>query len=506
MTSPRPLSPASVGDEFWGRGWFWCLLALLSTAPFVIAPLPMMPDYFSHIGRYHVMNHGRDSAWLRQYYAFHWTLIGNLGVDLLMVPLGRLLPTETAASIAAGMIPPLTIAGIHAVTKAVWGRIEAPALLALPFVYSFTFLYGFVNYHLAVALALLALAGWIRSGAWPAWRRWLVFLPVAAVLWIAHIAGWAVFLLLIGCWEVASARRAGAGLFASVRSAAIRCLPVALPLGAILAWRSDSGGTRFYLEDLLSKLDWVRILLRSEVMWLDLATMAVMLVVGFALLREPTVRRDPRLMLGAAALFICFLLLPLMVLGSFFADGRLLPVMAMVFFMATAVPGRVARLVALTGLALFGVRLTMTTVGWHTRGTAAVADLKALDGVPQGSRIAVMATPTGCEQWQLQGLDHLASLAIVRREAFVNTQWDIAGSQLMRPIHNQGRGFNEATTTRMVGRAAPCEGSTLASMLAALPRDRFDYVWVFDARADVPWLVPVHAGPHGRLYAIRTTP
>jgi hypothetical protein len=198
MPDSRPV-PGPVA--FWGRGWFWCLLALISVLPFIVAPLPMMPDYLSHMARYHVMNHGTESAYLPRYYQFQWALIGNLGIDLLMVPLGAIWPTETAARIAVASIPMLTIAGIYAVSRATWGRAEAPALLALSFVYSFTFLCGFVNFHFSVALALLGFAVWIRFSQQRALQRWLVFAPLASVVWVAHIAGWAVLLLLVGCWE-----------------------------------------------------------------------------------------------------------------------------------------------------------------------------------------------------------------------------------------------------------------------------------------------------------------
>lgn len=496
MTVPQPA-------PWWDRGWLWLVLALASTLPFVVAPLPMLPDYFSHIGRYHVMNHGAESAYLRQYYEFRWALIGNLGVDLLMVPLGRVLPTETAATICAAGIPPLTLAGIFAVARTVWGRVQAPALLALPFVYSFTFLFGFVNYHLALALALLAFALWVRAARWPPALRTALFLAIGAALWVAHIAGWAVLLLLISCWEFVTARRMGSKFLPSVVTAARRTLPVALPLAALVIWRSGNGGTSFDVRDLRSKLDWLTILLRSEHIWTDIATVLLLGVAGWWLYRKSGAARDGRLLFAALMLALCFLVLPKVVFGSFYADGRLLPVFAIVLFVGLGTPaGRVGTIVALLGVGIFAARLAMTTVGWQQRGSAAVADLEALDSVPRGSRIAVMSSPTACEDWHLKGFDHLASLAIVRREAFVNTQWDIAGSQLLRPLYNRGRGFNDAISTRMAGKRSACDGTPLPQMLAGLPRDRFDYVWVFDDAADAPWLRPVFAGPHGRLYRI----
>jgi hypothetical protein len=493
------------GGPFWSQGWFWFLLAIASTMPFVVAPLPMMPDYFSHIGRYHVMNHGAGSPYLSQYYSYHWQLIGNLGVDLLMVPLGHLFPTETAATIAAGAIPPLTIAGIYAVATAVWGRVEAPALLALPFVYTYSFLFGFVNYHLALALALLTFALWIRSARWPLAARLAIGIPLALMVWVAHVAGWAVLMVAIGCFELVAVRRSGASWPKALLVAGLRVAPVAAPLALTFAWRGSTGtATAPLLYDFRLKAAWLFVVLKSENRWLDIATVLALGVAAAALLLIRSFRRDLRVLLGALALAIFFVALPTVLFGSFYADERLLPALAILLFLGCAVPaGRSRTLVVALGLSLFTVRLAATTAGWYQRGNDAVQDLAALDPIPRGSRIAVIATPSYCESWQLHGREQLPGLAIVRREAFVDSEWDAAGAQLMQPIYNLGRGFNDTTSTRLIGKRRSCQGRPLEVILSDLPQGRFDYVWAFDAPAPaVTWLRLAYAGPHGRLYAI----
>ena len=52
--------------------------------------------------------------------------------------------------------------------------------------------------------------------------------------------------------------------------------------------------------------------------------------------------------------------------------------------------------------------------------------------VPMGARIAVLAHSSECGVWPLAGRNHAPSLAIARRHAFVNTQWDIPGQHLDR--------------------------------------------------------------------------
>jgi hypothetical protein len=421
-----------------------------------------------------------------------------------MVPLGAIWPTETAARIAVASIPVLTIAGIYAVARASWGRIEAPALLALPFVYSFTFLYGFVNYHFAVALALLGFAAWIKLAPRRAWLRWLVFAPLAMAVWVAHVAGWAVFLLLVGCWDFATAlgpRPNWRAVPGAVWQASARALPVAVPLLFTLLWRTGQASEP-HPYFLVAKVYWIFWLLRAENRLIDSASIALLAIAGVWLGRQVGAKHDLRLRIGAAILFVCFLILPQWLFESYYADARLLPVFCIVFFLGLGAPvGRSAGLVAMLGLALFGVRLAATTIGWRSRGSNAVADLRVLDKVPRGARIAVLRSKSFCGPWVLSGLDHLASLAIIRREAFVNTQWDVAGAQLMRPIYNLGYGFNSSESGLVNSQAKDC-GDPLATVLAGVPRDRFDYVWAIGSEPQVPWLKPIAAGPDGHLYRI----
>ena len=44
------------------------------------------------------------------------------------------------------------------------GRIPPTAFFALPFIYGYPFLFGFVNFALSVALAFLAFGLWLRLG------------------------------------------------------------------------------------------------------------------------------------------------------------------------------------------------------------------------------------------------------------------------------------------------------------------------------------------------------
>ena len=97
---------------------------------------------------------------------------------------------------------------------------------------------------------------------------------------------------------------------------------------------------------------------------------------------------------------------------------------------------------------------------------------------------------------------------MVRRAAFSNDQWDVAGAQLMK-IARPEAGYFAADPSQLVVER-PCGGDapwlSLDQTLKTLPRDAFDYVWLIDPpRYDVrltAGMTPVWANGTDRLYRI----
>ena len=71
------------------------LLALLAMLPLLWPTIPPLVDLPGHMGRYRVQLDYADSATLRNFYSFKWNLIGNLGVDLLIIPLSKIFGLES---------------------------------------------------------------------------------------------------------------------------------------------------------------------------------------------------------------------------------------------------------------------------------------------------------------------------------------------------------------------------------------------------------------------------
>jgi hypothetical protein len=505
--------PAAANRAWWQSPWLWLGLALASMLPFLVTSMPVMSNHFTHTARYHVMNHGAQSAYLPRYFAFDWIVIANMGLDLVMVPLGRLLPTERAANLAVALVPPLTVWGIYALARAAHGQVPATALLALPSVYCFTYLFGFENYHLSVALALLCAAAWIRLADGGALRRWLLMAPFSALVWLSHFAGWGAMGLIVLGWEL-SRLRAGprvpqlAGIIG-------RMLPLAVPMLLYPLWQAGGQGqgaaqgrsaTQFGTP--VQKLLELPTHFKGEIFWVDVLLIAATALVSLWMLWRLWRQRHAGMAIACALLLLAWAALPRLLMTSGYADQRVLAVAILLFALALpeATP-RQGRVLALIGLALFGLRLAEIGAGWRVRGPAMEQELAALAKVPMGARIAVFAPYSdGGLATPLHGLDHLANLAIVRREAFVNTQWDFPTGQLLRPMYNRGRGYNDITSVHISSGRAGDGAATLDARVDGLPRDRFDFVWVFRQDISRPWLDLVYRGPEGRLYRVMPTP
>ena len=118
--------------------------------PLLWPDVPPLVDLPGHMGRYRVQLDLATSPFLQRFYTFDWALIGNLGVDLAVIPLARLFGLEPAVKLIVLAIPPLTVVGFLWVAREVHGRIPATALFALPLAYSYPFQFGFVNFALAM--------------------------------------------------------------------------------------------------------------------------------------------------------------------------------------------------------------------------------------------------------------------------------------------------------------------------------------------------------------------
>jgi hypothetical protein len=509
-TAEAAVTPGEV-RPWWESRACLALVVLATMVPLLYPPIPPLVDLFGHMGRYRVELDLAQSPWLQLYYAYHWAAIGNLGVDLLVIPLNALFGLETAVKLIVLTIPPLTAIGMIWVAREVHGRVPPTVFLALPFIYGFPFLFGFVNFTLSVAFAFLAFGLWLRLGRLERTRlrAWL-FVPISLIVFFTHTYGWGLLGLMCFSADAVRLHDRGRNWFRAGFEAALHTAVMALPLVVMLAWRSEThGGATHGWFEWKFKWTWIYSALRDRWQWFDIGSLIVAaLVFLYAIVsRKLTLSRN--LAFSGIVLVACFALLPRIIFGSAYADMRLVPYMLAVGLLAIrfrGLPDRTtAQVLAVLGLLFFAARTAANTASLAIAANDQSAKLEAIALMPEGSRVITLTGMTCRAYWPLLRNSHIGAMVVVRRDGFSNDQWVIEGMNLMDLQYTRA-GYFAADPSQLV-RPNHCHDAihrTVDQSLAALPRNDFDFVWLVDVppydRSLVAGMTPVWRGPGSILY------
>ncbi|MEA3081029.1 MAG: hypothetical protein QOD54_697, partial [Sphingomonadales bacterium] len=479
--------------------------------PLLYPPVPPLVDLLGHMGRYRVELDLNHSAWLQRYYDYHWAAIGNLGVDLLVIPLGKLLGLEPAVKVIVLMIPPLTAAGFFWVAREVHGRVPPTAFFALPFIYGYPFLFGFVNFALSVALAFLAFGLWLRLGRLERTKlRSLLFVPISLIVFFCHTYGWGLLGLMCFSADAVRLHDRGRSWWRAGLEAALHTSVMALPILAMLLWRGEThGGQTIDWFDWKVKWRWIYSALRDRWKWFDIGSLIVPALVFLYAIFSRKLELSRNLAFSAIVLAVCFVILPRIIFGSAYADMRLVPYLMAVGLLAIRFRGApdrtMAQVLAVIGLLFFATRTVANTISLGRAANDQSAKLKAIDLMPRGARVISLVGMTCQEYWPMLRNGHLGAMVIVRREGFSNDQWLLEGVNLL-DLKYRAAGYFAADPSQLV-RPNQCRDPLhrmIDDSLSRLPRKDFDYVWLIDVPpydpATVADMRPVWRGPGSILY------
>ena len=273
--------------------------------------------------------------------------------------------------------------------------------------------------------------------------------------------------------------------------------------------------------DFQSKVTGLSLVLRDQWPLLDYTSLAMMIILIMAgllmayVLKSGRVSWVPVLGTPALLLFALIILMPAQLSVSALADARLWPITLATALLAIRLSPDQHRLrggIAMAGLMLFLTRIAVATAGFMVLDRDIAAHLKALERIAPGSRIAVLVK-NPCRDYRLiHRLNHIDAMAIVRRDAFTDTQWHIKGSHRVLPLGGAGTPFNADPSQFIPGEGcnAPLnpdqQMAALQRRIAQIPPDRFDYLWVIDFAprmiAPQPWLLKLYADDLTSLYRI----
>lgn len=511
---PMASSPPPDTSTPWWSDWRYALALVLACAVPLLGPkLPPFTDLLGHLARYHVELNIDSSPYLKRYFGFQWQLLGNLGVDLLVIPLSKIMPLQLAVKLITLAIPPMTAAGLLWIAREAHGRIPPTAAFALPLAYGYPFQFGFINSSLSMALCFLAFGLWLylaRKGRFG--LRAILFVPIGSLIWLCHSYGWGVLGLLVFSAELVRDRGHGGSRFHAIWRAGLSTFPLWPPIILMLAWRSGavSGSTGDWFN-WVAKYAYVIAVLRERWMGFDVGSLILLLMLLLAGITRLRLKFERMLGIAAIILAITYVLLPRVLLGSAYADMRLVPFALAIAIIALR-PIDLSNRALANGLAIAGCLFVVTRMGASTWSLwqfdkAYDVQLKAIDHIDRGSRVLVLVN-LFCEgQWTKTRMDHLGSQVIVRRDAFANGQWTMPGAQLLTVTYKEAGRFARDPTQLLRPRTCRRRGEPiLEDTLRYFPRRAFDYLWLIDMPSErwpnQPDLIPIWHTERGVLYRV----
>jgi hypothetical protein len=410
------------------------MLCLVLLAPLLLVDVPPLLDYPNHLARAVFLAFGASDPFMSQYYAAHWAIIPDLGTDLVLPPLMRVLPIYVAGKVVVGCIVVLPVLGTIAYSRAVFGVRSAWPLGSVLAAYNGTLLLGFLNFVAGAGLALLMAAAWIAWRDRYPWRTVILTSVGTVALFFCHLMGLAFWVILISGHEVAwlwshrrngvvMARRITAGIAVMAGPLLLYVVSPLSTVATVTAWPS-----------LDEKLREVVMPFANYVLPLDIGT--IVAVVGFLLACAFIGRCRVTIASGVplVLLALLFVVSPNAIKGTYLFDTRFSVMFGYMLFGAV-LPAPLPRRATVAAMTLFGalfvVRMAVVDVAWaeHRRD---VADLRAtIAAVPPGARVfvATVSQEEAPGYWQHGAMSrrlslglpldgHLAALLLIERRAY----------------------------------------------------------------------------------------
>ncbi|MDP4575805.1 hypothetical protein Q9K02_11695 [Qipengyuania sp. G39] len=467
----------------------WPVLLFACAVPLLLVEFPPLVDLFGHLGRYAIQTQLAERPELQPYFSYQWQLVGNLGADLVVELLAPILGLEPTVGLIVLATQLLAASGILAISTALHGRITPFAVCALPLIYAFPFQYGFLNFSLSMALAMLVFAAWLHLRQSQVALRAPLFLAVAGLtVWLCHAFGWAFLGLLCGSASLHARWTEGLRGADLVLRVLSDCGVLLLAIVPMLVWRTGSAGADTTEWSVLLKIVWLVSVFRSGppmLDWLSAGFLAAVVLAGFVL--RP-VRVHGAMAIAALFCIGAFMALPARVFGSFYADMRLVPytlIVALLALSGSDLSRSLQRVMFVAALAFLGLRIGATSVDFVDKDRLVQANLPALDVIPRGARVVNFAVEQCGFQWRLNPLRHLGGFAIARRSAFTNDQWEMAGANALTVHYPEGESFVRDPSQSVV--SVECADSglpALAHSLSNVPRDAFTHIWIHGIEPD----------------------
>ena len=397
---------------------------------FTCSPLPLA-DYPNHLARMYIITSLGHSPLLQRYYEIHWQLIPNLALDLVVPPLARFMPLEWAMLLFTGITLVSLVTGCFAVHRALFGRLSYAPFAVFLLLYNRQFLWGFLNYLFSLGLALLTFALWVALRRKPIGVRCGIFVILALMVFVSHLAGFGVLGVLIVGYEVHSFLQ-GKDCRALRNDLVAATIVLGLPAALFLLFSpTRTRSTPSALWELRSRIIGLMDAFNNYTLALDAATfLLVVTAIGVGLLLRKA-RLHSRMWLPLVSLALIYCVINPQLLGSTGADRRLIPALFLVLACSLEWNVRERYFVAAIGL-VFLVRTAVVIKNWSAANVIYSANVQVIDQIPRGVKVAAAVGELNFPQLNNPPVLHLPNMAVIRRQVLINSLFVYDGVQPLR--------------------------------------------------------------------------
>jgi hypothetical protein len=428
MAWARPGSDRSVAVVV------FALLAAASLLPVLLTPIPAMVDYPNHLARMYILSqNGTPDA--NPYYEVAWALYPNLAMDLLVPQMARLISVENATRLFLLLSQLLIVGGALVLERVVKGRVHLAGFAALMFLYCLPFTWGFVNFEFGLGVALWSIAAYLMLAE----RAWLVRFVVNAVfvtaLFAAHFFSLGIYGATLGFYELWRAHDRKVSYRDAIWRLAVLAIPALALFGVmqLTAGSIGSEGTAWFFE---FKPVWLFRIMNGYNLTVSAASALALVALLYFAARRGVLKLEPAGIWLAIGFALLYLAIPSTLLGTSFADLRVIPAAALILpaFCSLSLPGRrwtMAALAAVTGITLANLAIVFAV--WLSYRADYAAIIESFHKIDRGSKVLVGGSGEGEDppfnDLTQYPMAYAPTLAVHYANAFVPNLFTAVGKQ-----------------------------------------------------------------------------
>jgi hypothetical protein len=496
-----------------GPKCIFALLVVASLCPALLVPIPAMVDYPNHLARMFILSRA-GTADANPFYQVTWAAYPNLAMDLIVPWVARLISVEAATRVFLLLSQLLIVTGAVAIELVVKRRFNVAGFVAVIFLYSLPFAWGFLNFEFGLGVALWGIAAslMIRERHWS--LRLAVHTALVALLFMAHffalgVYGWSV--LLHELWR-AWTRKVPVG--ETLARLTVLALPPAILLGlmALSGGAVGGEGTNWFAQ---FKPLWPIWILSGYSLTLSAIGMVALLGVTYVAAKRGVLRFEPAGGWLAAGFAVLYVAMPSRLFGTSFVDLRIIVAAALILpaFISMSLPNRRWRLAAAScATAITLTNLVVVVSVWTSYRADYAAMISSFGKIRKGAFVLVGhsgdADDPPLHDLPEYPIYHAPTLAVHYADAFVPTLFAANGKQPVsarRAYRHLEVPFGGIVPVAILKAIAENQAPDVPAFIRSWPHD-FDYLYVIGPRIPNPMpdlLEELDAESRFVLYGIR---